>query len=537
MSSETPAPFSADAIAHLYRWDEIEGWRLLLDHLELIEGFSLVIVLAPDEWGVALARERLSQHWPGSAAVRRVQFDPVAGTDSLAESLLELASQSPHSAEWKAVWIDADPALPDRLGQREQDWRRALAKLNRYRNTLQAKFACTLVIALPARFQKAVAESAPDIWSIRSGVFRIEPPGGSRASIAVLPAEERETLRRAADGDTGDPAETLAAAEKLRGKPGREALRARLLQRAGNQARHRLQWKVAEDALQHAYSLQATVGDPELRWEIAVDLASVFQDTAQYDRAEFYLRQALDIAERTFGPDHTKTAVALNDLAWLLRDTNRFAEAEPLMRRALAIDERAYGAEHPEVATDLNNLAQLLKVTNRLAEAESLMRRALAIDEQTFGGEQPNVARDLNNLAGLLQGTNRLAEAEPLIRRALAIVQQAFGPEHPYVATCLNNLAQLLQATNRLAEAEPPIRRALAIDEKTYGAEHPHVAIDYNNLAGLFQTMNRREVAEPLMRRALEILTATLGERHPDTQAVAENYRLLLDEMKSGKPE
>jgi hypothetical protein len=49
------------------------------------------------------------------------------------------------------------------------------------------------------------------------------------------------------------------------------------------------------------------------------------------------------------------------------------------MRRALAIDEASFGADHPRVAIDLNNLAQLLQDTKRLAEAEPLMRRALAI--------------------------------------------------------------------------------------------------------------------------------------------------------------
>ena len=55
------------------------------------------------------------------------------------------------------------------------------------------------------------------------------------------------------------------------------------------------------------------------------------------------------------------------------------------MRRALAIDETSFGPEHPKVAIRLNNLAQLLQATNRLAEAEPLMRRALAIDEKSSG--------------------------------------------------------------------------------------------------------------------------------------------------------
>jgi hypothetical protein len=41
----------------------------------------------------------------------------------------------------------------------------------------------------------------------------------------------------------------------------------------------------------------------------------------------------------------------------LLQATNRLAEAEPLMRRALEIDEKSYGPDHPNVAIRLNNLA------------------------------------------------------------------------------------------------------------------------------------------------------------------------------------
>ena len=54
-------------------------------------------------------------------------------------------------------------------------------------------------------------------------------------------------------------------------------------------------------------------------------------------------------------------AIALNNLAELLRETNRLGEGEPLYRRALEIDEKSYGPEqHPNVAIHLNNLALLL---------------------------------------------------------------------------------------------------------------------------------------------------------------------------------
>jgi hypothetical protein len=48
-----------------------------------------------------------------------------------------------------------------------------------------------------------------------------------------------------------------------------------------------------------------------------------------------------------------------------------YTEAEPLMRRALAIDEASFGAQHPKAAIRLNNLARMF---HQGAEAVQLVR-------------------------------------------------------------------------------------------------------------------------------------------------------------------
>ena len=461
MADIIPSTFTAQSIAHLYRWGEIEGWQLLSRHFELTDDqFSFIVVFAPDDWAIALVREQLRQILPEPGAIARVRFDPAKGPDSLAESLLEFA---PNSASLRLIWIDADPAEPDAFEEYQRSWELALMKLNRYRNTLQKRLPCTVALALPGRFEQMLSGAAPDIWSIRSGVYRIEPAGTSRDMIGRLPKAEWLSLDRDEGGVTGDPAETLAEAAKLRGKPGRELLLASLLQRAGNQARRQMQWDVALTALQEAYTLQANVAaDPELRWEICRDLANVFDDVAQYDRAEFYLQQALQTAEQHFGPDSHKTAVSLNDMAYLFSATNRLASAEPLIRRALAIKEASFGTNHPTVAISLNNLANLLSNTNRLAEAKLLMKRALTINEANYGPNHPNVAAFLGNIATLI-AMSHASEAEALFRRALAIHMAEFGPNSPKVAIDSGNLAQLMKNMNRMAEAEPLYERCLRI--------------------------------------------------------------------------
>lgn len=89
----------------------------------------------------------------------------------------------------------------------------------------------------------------------------------------------------------------------------------------------------------------------------------------------------------------------INQTGLLLWEKALHSQAEPLMRRILAIDKASFGVQHRKVAIRLNNLAQLLKVTNRLAEADPLMHRALTIDNTSFGAQYPNVAVDLDNLA------------------------------------------------------------------------------------------------------------------------------------------
>lgn len=289
----------------------------------------------------------------------------------------------------------------------------------------------------------------------------------------------------------------------------------------------------AEPLMRQALEIEETLFGPNHpRASIHLNnLAQLLQDTNRLAEAERLMRRALEIEEASFGPENPRVTTHLSNLAQLLMDTNRLAEAEPLMRRALDIDEASYGHDHPRVAIHLNNLAQLLSETNRLAEAEPLMRRALIIDEAAFGRDHPNIAIRLNNLAQLFQATNRLRETEPLMRRALEIGEASYGRDHPNVASFLSNLAQLLQDTNRLAEAEALMRRALDIDEASFGHDHPSVATDLNNLAQLLRATNRLSEAELLLRRALAIDEASFGPDHPRVAIDLNNLAWMLQSM------
>ncbi|CAM9261139.1 unnamed protein product, partial [Hapterophycus canaliculatus] len=58
-------------------------------------------------------------------------------------------------------------------------------------------------------------------------------------------------------------------------------------------------------------------------------------------------RLAIEIGEKTLGPENPDLAVWLNDRAELLEKQFKYEDAEPLYERCLAIRTRALGHNHP----------------------------------------------------------------------------------------------------------------------------------------------------------------------------------------------
>jgi tetratricopeptide (TPR) repeat protein len=253
----------------------------------------------------------------------------------------------------------------------------------------------------------------------------------------------------------------------------------------------------------------------ETNWKEVNNRAVQLYQQGKYAEAIAAAREALQVAETSFGPDHPNTALSLNNLASLYREQGQYAEAEPLLLRALAVLEKLRGPEDLSVANAASNLAVLYQSEGRYADAEPLYKRTLEVREKLLGPQHPDVALSLNNLAELYKGEGNYPEAEPLYKRALAIREKTLGPEHSDVAVSLNNLSSLYQHEGRYAEAEPLCLRALAIREKVQGPNHPDVAISLNNLGSLYHDEGRYRDAEPLYKRALEIREKQLGPEHP----------------------
>ncbi len=108
-------------------------------------------------------------------------------------------------------------------------------------------------------------------------------------------------------------------------------------------------------------------------------------ESGHYEEIIPFWRDALEFAEKEFGPNHPTTASLLDALAQAHHAQGKFVDAEPLYRRSLAIREEVLGPHHPYVAESLENYASLLRQTGSDNKAEELEARAKAIRAKQAG--------------------------------------------------------------------------------------------------------------------------------------------------------
>jgi tetratricopeptide (TPR) repeat protein len=119
------------------------------------------------------------------------------------------------------------------------------------------------------------------------------------------------------------------------------------------------------------------------RWnELNQEAWKLYQE-GNYTVATKIAEKSLEVAEKTFGPDHPNVATSLTNLAVLYDSQGKYAEAEPLYLRSLAIWVTRLGPDHPNVATCLNNLAALYRKIGKKEEASKLEERAQKIKSQS----------------------------------------------------------------------------------------------------------------------------------------------------------
>jgi CHAT domain-containing protein len=249
-------------------------------------------------------------------------------------------------------------------------------------------------------------------------------------------------------------------------------------------------------------------------------------DAGAYAEALPLQLRALAIREKSLGPNHPDTALALNELAITYVGMGQYEKALPLQIRALANLTESRGSEHPDVLEVLNRLAATYAYQAQYDKALPIQLRVLEIREKVLGAEHQDTAVALNDLALTYFDLARYDRALPLQVRAIKILEKTLGPKHPKTALGLNNLAWTHSAMANHETALQLHARALSIREEVLGAEHPDTATGLNFLAWTYGELAQYDKALPLQLRALAIREKSLGPNHPDTAVTLNNLAI-----------
>lgn len=268
----------------------------------------------------------------------------------------------------------------------------------------------------------------------------------------------------------------------------------------------------AEALLHEALAAAEAGGDDPLFGRAAAELVWVLAGSdSRLAEADRWLRLAEGALSRV-GDDPELEAILCSYRGAALRTAGHFEEAVEQMRRALELDERSSGPDSVDVSSSLNNLATGLADLGRYDEAIAALERSLAIKESLFGRDHPEVATALGNLGVTLWKAGRPAEALPYHEEALAIRERVLPPDHPFLGKSHANLATALYGVGRVEEGLVHDRIGLEIRRRTLGERHFEVGFSWVHLGDAFHRLGRSDESLAAYREALSIFEGALGE-------------------------
>jgi len=190
---------------------------------------------------------------------------------------------------------------------------------------------------------------------------------------------------------------------------------------------------------------------------ISTQLGALWQRMGKIKEAEDIYISLIGFCKSYLQNDYAEYplyAVLINNISNVYIDQQQFDKAEPYLLECIQLYEKWYGVTSPYYLQATTNLATAYKNTERSAEAEKLLTNALESLRQTQGPGSADYINVLNNLAEMFVNQERYEESERDLLEALQWQEKYFGKEHPMYQTLVHNLAETYQWMNRFDEAE-----------------------------------------------------------------------------------
>jgi tetratricopeptide (TPR) repeat protein/tRNA A-37 threonylcarbamoyl transferase component Bud32 len=293
----------------------------------------------------------------------------------------------------------------------------------------------------------------------------------------------------------------------------------------------------ADRLVQHARAAVERLGQerfPGIAADLHLRLGGLLLMRGRLDEADSEYSRGLELARKFHGPHGLRTSNFVSGLGRVRTRQHRPAEALELHRQALEMRERIWGPEHPSLALNLNNVAIELLALGKREEAVATWRRSLALLEATRPANHPSFAAPLTNLASVQRSLGQLDDARRNLERALAIFEQSKGKDHPHTASALTELGMVAHDSQRLDEARAFLQEALQRVQRALGPDTPRAAPALTYLGQVHLRAGRHAEARRSLLHALRLWEKENG---PESASVTNALRPLgWVELAAGTP-
>jgi tRNA A-37 threonylcarbamoyl transferase component Bud32 len=271
---------------------------------------------------------------------------------------------------------------------------------------------------------------------------------------------------------------------------------------------------------------------PSTEGAIRQTIGGAYHALGKYEIGQRHLERSLDVLKKSLGPDHLFTLHSKNNLASVYLDRGNYDKAEPLFLEVLQQSEKKLGADHSTTLKIKNNLAGLHKAQGNYDKAELLFLEVLKQHEKKGRPDHPDTLTIKHNLAAVYHDQGNYDKAEPLFLEVSQQQEKQLGADHPSTLTSKLHLAVLYSKQSKYTQAERLCLEVLQQWQKKWGADHPNTLTSKHHLALLYQYLGKYDKAEPLHLEVFQQQEKKLGADHPNTLASKHCLAVLFARQK-----
>jgi tetratricopeptide (TPR) repeat protein len=261
-------------------------------------------------------------------------------------------------------------------------------------------------------------------------------------------------------------------------------------------------------------------------WGRLLDEGDQEYATGNLKEAETKYRQAVKLADVTFGDTDTRTATSLTSLSNILDSTGRSLEAEQATERALTIAKRNLGPGHAYVGNTLGNLCSIELTRGQYAKAEEYGRESVRILAKERPGSE-SLIRSLARLGQVLLYLEKYSEGEEYIQKALSLCDTSKTGGDEVLSSVFHKLGVTYRMQRKTQKSEECFRKSLEIRKRALPKDHPDIALTCLALGMLYNQTNEPTKARPVLIEAESIMQSKGMSLCPFTLAMlADCYAL-----------